>query len=62
MNYYKNQLDRLTETEFFKSLKVYNGDGKNTNQMGINLESIPVLIDFLKTEEKRLKQIKKESK
>jgi hypothetical protein len=49
-NYYKNQLTKLKlDGEYPMSLKVYDGNGASTNQMSINSESIPVLIEFLKS-------------
>ena len=49
-NYYKNQLSKLNlDQEYTTSLKIFDGHGKSTNQMDLNTESIPVLIEFLKS-------------
>lgn len=49
-NYYKNQLSKLNlDQEYPTSLKIFDGHGKSTNQMDLNTESIPVLIEFLKS-------------
>jgi len=55
MTYHKDQLNKLIDVEFNKSVVVFDGSGNKTKQMDINLESIPILIEFLKKEEKRLK-------
>jgi hypothetical protein len=49
-NYYKNQLAKLKpDGEYPVSLKLYDGQGSSTNQMDLNTDSIPVLIEFLKS-------------
>lgn len=59
MNYHKDQLNRLVDCDYFKSIKVFDGSGNSTKQMDLNSESIPALIEFLKKEQKRLKLIEK---
>lgn len=54
-SYYKDQLTKLQDSEFNKSLKLSDGIGNQTNSLGLNLESIPVLIKFLENELKKLK-------
>jgi len=47
-NYYESQLSKLKpESEFPTSIKIFDGEGNQTNQMDLNAESIPVLIEFL---------------
>lgn len=54
MNYYKEELKKLKDSEYFKNLIVSDDQGSKTKTLSINLESIPVLIEFLKKEQKRL--------
>ena len=54
-NYYSNQLKRLEhDPDFFKTVKLHDSNGNATKNMDLNLDSIPVLIAFLKTELARL--------
>lgn len=46
MNYYENQLKKLTNFETI-NLKITDYEGNQTNNLGVNLESIPVLREFL---------------
>lgn len=48
-NYYKNQLEKLKVGVFLSSIVVTDGHGNATDDMDLNLESIPVVIDFLKS-------------
>lgn len=58
--YHKRQLEKLKDNEIYnKSVKFWDGLGQHTNQLDLTLESIPVLIEFLKNESKRLKKISK---
>ena len=61
MSYYKNELNRLKDSEYFKSVKLFDGNGENTKQMDLNSESIPVLIEFLQKELKKNKVLQKEA-
>ena len=61
-NYYKHELEQLKNSEYFKSIKLFDGIGNNTNQMNLNVESIPILIKFLERELVFQKQIEKELK
>lgn len=54
MNYYKNQLDGLEDSDYFKKIVISDSDGNRTKTMDLNNESIPVLIDFLNREAVRL--------
>lgn len=60
--YYKDQLNKLVNSEWFKSLKIFDGSGNSTHQMNLNTESIPILIEFLKKEQKRLKLLGDQTK
>jgi hypothetical protein len=57
-DYYKDQLKRLKNGEYQKSLKLFDGNGNATNQMDLNIDSIPVLIQFLQKELKLAKKAK----
>lgn len=54
MNYYKNQLNRLKDSEYYKTIIISDSIGNKTNNMDINKESIKELINFLKKELKSL--------
>jgi hypothetical protein len=54
--YHREQLIKLKKSEYFKSIKVFDGEGNSTKQLALNVESIPVIIKFL---EKELKQLNK---
>jgi len=54
--YYVSQLQNLKRGEYARSIKVWDGEGSHTNQMDLNVNSIPVLIEFLKAELKRIKK------
>lgn len=56
-NYYQDQLNRLKDVEYFKSVKVFDGNGEHTKQMDLNIESIPTLIEFLTKELTRLQSL-----
>lgn len=47
MNYYKRQLERLKETDYLMAVKFVDGLGTQTNNMNLNKESIPVIIEWL---------------
>jgi hypothetical protein len=59
-NYYQSQLDNLTDSEYNKNaiLVLSDGQGNKTNNLCLNVESIPILISYLKKELKRLKKVK----
>lgn len=54
MSYYKNQLKRLETSEFYKSIKLFDGQGNETNNMDLNLESLNDIIKYLRNEKIRL--------
>ena len=54
-NYYESQLKNLENGEYFKSIKVFDGNGNSTKQLDLNKESIPVIIEFLTQELVKLK-------
>lgn len=59
-SYYDAQLMKLKDyEEFNKGIKIFDGNGHNTNQMDLNLGCIEALEDFLRKEKKRLKSLKK---
>jgi hypothetical protein len=53
-NYYSSEFSQLIDSEYFKSIKVYDGTGTSTKQLDLNLDSIPVLMKFLSKELKKL--------
>lgn len=60
--YYVVELNVLKPDDTYsQSVVVYDGQGNKTKTLSLNAESIPVLIDFLNAELKRLESIKKES-
>lgn len=59
MSYYTNQLLKLEPDDvYYQSIILFDGKGNKTFQLDLNIESIPVLIDFLMNEQKRLELIK----
>lgn len=50
MNYYKNQLDKIKDTEYFKTIIITDGEGNKTKNVSLNTESIPILIKYLDLE------------
>lgn len=53
-DYYQDQIDKVkTSSKYFKTVKIQSIKGQ-TNNLDINLESIPALIRFLEEERKRL--------
>ncbi len=56
MNYYKNELGILKDSEYNKNIIVSDGLGNKTKTLGVNLESIDELIKFLKNEKRKLKR------
>jgi len=57
--YCKSQLDQLQNTDFYKSIKIYDSAGNSTKILSLNSESIPVFITFLKKELKRAQVLSK---
>ena len=55
-HYYRDQLNRLKNSEYCKSILLNDNDGNITNYLNLNSESIPELIKFLNKELKRLKK------
>lgn len=59
-NYYESELSQLKpDNEYSQSMVISDGQGNKTKTLALNSESIPVLIDFLKKEAKRIKKTKK---
>ena len=56
-NYYHDQLNKLSDIKYFKSVKVFDRNGTNTNQISLTNESIPILIEFLTKELTRLQSL-----
>lgn len=52
--YYKNQLSRLKNSEYNKTVQFSDGQGNKTNNMDLNAESIDQIIAYLKKEKERL--------
>ena len=50
MSYYKDQLNKLTNSEYYKTVVFTDGDGNKTNYMNLNKESIPIFIKYLNRE------------
>lgn len=46
-NYYKNQLKRVKNNEYVITIKLSDSEGNSTNNIDLNLKSIPVLIHYL---------------
>lgn len=46
MNYYEEQLKSL-QLKTQLSIKVFDSEGNVTNQMDLNIESVPILVAFL---------------
>lgn len=58
-NYYKDQVSNLRpDDQFNQSIVVYDGQGNKTKTLALNEESIPVLLEFLQNELKRLESLK----
>lgn len=53
--YYKDQLSRLSNDKYFKAVK-FSSSLDDTNYLDLTSESIPIIINFLKKEQKRLKK------
>jgi len=54
-NYYKDQLNRLRESEFYKTVQFSDGIGNKTNTLSLSPDSIPILLKFLENELKSLR-------
>jgi hypothetical protein len=54
-SYYADELTKLQDSEFYKTLVISDGIGNATKHLGVNLESIKILQKWLKHEAKRLK-------
>lgn len=52
--YYFDQLSRLQDSEFNKSIIISDGIGNKTNNLGLNLESIGEIITYLLNEQKKI--------
>lgn len=60
--YYVSEIALLKPNNVYsQSIVIYDGQGGKTKFLSINEKSIPVLIEFLKNESKRIKKHKKES-
>ena len=54
-NYYTSELGRLQiDAEYSPTIVVGNGNGQKTKTISINRESLPILIKWLKSIEKKL--------
>lgn len=54
MTYYKNQLNKLIDTDYYKTIAISDGIGNKTNYMILNLESLDDIISFLISEKRKL--------
>lgn len=53
--YYQSELNRLTiDSEFLPTVKFTNGVGQGTKNLNLNNESIPIIIAWLKSIQKKL--------
>lgn len=53
--YYQGELNRLTiDSEFLPTVKFTNGNGQGTKNLNLNNESIPIIIAWLKSIQKKL--------
>lgn len=62
--YYKDQLDKIHivkiegyKEPFYPNVKFFDTDGNRTKYINVNLESIPVIIEWLKDIQKTLKEV-----
>jgi len=53
-SYYRNELARLQTSEYAKTVLLSDGEGNKTKTLDLNLESIPVLLEYLNKELTRL--------
>lgn len=58
-NYYKSELANLVDSETNKNVKISDSICGATKILDLNVESIEVLIGWLKLEQKRLKKLVK---
>lgn len=59
-NYYESELNQLKPDDTYsQSVVIYDGQGGKTKTLSLTSESIPVLIQFLKKEAKRIQKQKK---
>lgn len=54
MNFYKKELEILKDSIYNKTIKISDGIENTTKTLSLNKESIPILMDWLATEFKRL--------
>ena len=57
MGYYRDQLDKLRDSEYSKKVVFTDGYGNKTNYMNLTKESIPVFIQYLGDELNRLVEL-----
>jgi hypothetical protein len=55
MSYYKSELKKIKLSEYPTSFQIFGGEGENTKQMNLTLESIKELRKFLSYNEKIIK-------
>ena len=46
-NYYRDELSKLKETEYYPTIQIRDGNGNNTKWLALNEESIPIIMDYL---------------
>jgi hypothetical protein len=55
-NYYKKELEQLKDSEYAKTVKLFDNQGNSTKHLSLNAESIPVLIKWLEKELTKVKE------
>lgn len=59
-NYYESELSQLKPDDTYsQAVVIHDGQGGKTKTLSLTSESIPVLIQFLKKEAKRIQKLKK---
>ncbi len=61
MTYHESQLLQLADSDYFKSVKFWDGAGNSTKTMDLNQDSIPVFLVYLQLELDRLNKLTKET-
>lgn len=57
-SYYKNELKRLvTDNEYNQSVIISDSQGNKTKTLSLNVESIPVIMEYLSKELQRLQDL-----
>lgn len=56
--YYENELKKLTpDNEYFQNLIISDSQGNKTKTLSLNIESIPVIMEYLSKEMQRLQDL-----